>query len=249
MTSLLLLALASPLQEPAPKPSALLGMMIARYAEARSLSGKVLWRQVATAPQGRAEQTVTTEFALARPSRLRVAQKSSKYPQKTFLFTSDGNEFAFDVPDLQAPGGLRLVEPVMKPEGPHDIGRLLQAARRSIPDMYSPFLSVAGGAMWDLRNLQGSWVSLEDGGVGEVNGIACRIVKGKWRQAATQGATGTFGVWITTEGDLLKYSTEESLEFNDENKKPLGKATIVSEWTGSIAVNPTLPDGTFTLIR
>lgn len=249
MTSLLLLTLAVARQEPAPKPSELLSTMIARYAGARSLSGKVNHRQTATSNGKTAEHTVSTEFALERPARLRIVQKSSKYTQKSFLITSDGTEFTSDVPDLEAPPGLRLAQPAVDPSGTPTIGRLLAFSRDSLPDPGSPFLAIASAWVPDLKNLQGEWASLADGGVGEVNGAACRIVKGKWRRVVTQAPTGTFGMWITPEGDLLKYSTEEKIEVRDEDKKSLGTVTIYTEWVGSILVNPELPNDTFRVVR
>ena len=254
MTSLLLLALAtSPQaatpQETGPKPAALLGKMFARYAEANALSGRVNYRQVGTANGQSAELTVTTEFAILRPAQLRIVQSSSKHKQKKFVVTSDGNEFTYDVPDLEAGPNLRLSQPAVDPAGAPNVGRLLAFSRASLPDSRSPFLAVACGAVWDLKNLQGQWASLQSGGPGDVNGVACHIVKGKWRQAASQSPTGTFAAWITPEGDLLKYSTEEKLDFNDENKKPLGTATILSEWTGTVTLNPVIADGTFKVVR
>lgn len=250
MTALLLLAAAQTPQDPAaPKPAALLGTMLSRYADAVRMTGKVQFRQVATAAEGKAELTVSTEFAMERPARLRIVQKSSKNTQKPFVVTSDGNEMTYDVPDFEAPPGLRISTTVADPAGAPNIGRLVAFARRSLPDSNSPFLAVCAAAPWDWQNLKGQWVSLLDGGTGDVNGTTCRIIKGKWREAATQGAIGTFGIWITPSGDLRKYATEQSFEAKDDDGKSLGTLNVLSEWTGEIVINGTIPDGTFTVVR
>ena len=236
-------------QEATATPAAFIGAMLVRYRNALTISGQWTFRQVATAATGKAEVSVNTRFAMQRPGKVRIDQKSSRRDDKTYLFVSDGSQLTSDVPDLEAPKGLRQMAPVTtETDGSVLAGRVIADASKTIPDPFSPFFAVAGSWNVALENWRSEWASLADGGRGEVNGVACRIIKGKWRRVKTQNATGTFGIWISDAGDLLRYSYEEELNPVDEDRKPLGKVTILTEWTGALTLDPVLPPDTFKLV-
>lgn len=226
------LALAIAGQEAAPSPAQLVSKMMSRYHGAKTLGGTIHTE----IEIGDAKLTIDTVLWIERPSKLYLKQSTS--PGMEFLVTADGREFSYDAP-MRGIGDLspRLLEY----QGANDVGAVYATASMSLGERSTP-LDLAISRKDDLAMLRDQWVTVEDGGSKELGGKPCRMVTGKWTSNPVYGQLGHYAMWITPEGDLLRF------EVRGPNPEVQGQ-TITRLHTVDISVGATPPDGQFKVVR
>ncbi len=258
--------------DPAASAKALVSRMFARYYAATSARGSFVLTQVATGESGSATVTIATEFALEKPARLFVAQTDSRRAGRRYVVTSDGTTFTYDAPGLETPPGHRRAEVVGRPEGALEVPDLYAAARQSLPDVFSPFLGLAVSMRSGRTNSQGRPVAKNWGMAGfnaqlatlrevepaTVAGKTCRVVAGDWRAGEGEAVSGRYRLFVTPEGDLVRFRTEQRLAVAGEpetktrtgvQKPATVSVTIVSDWTGAVELDGAISPKTFAVVR
>jgi hypothetical protein len=206
---LALSASAAP-QEPTAKD--LIQKMLGRYYAAKTLVGKI--RLTVSTETGSA--SLDTVLQYERPAKLYIKQqKSVANPDpevpSTWLVTSDGNTFSYQVPNdrYAASPGLRLVEPVhnQRVNVTQDIGSIYAASSKSIGDRSTP-LDIAISARSDLAYRRDQWMNYRIQGTQQMRGKNAYLVVGDFREYAGALKSGTYRMAITADGELLQYAEE-----------------------------------------
>lgn len=197
----------------APDAKKLIEKMLARYHDAKTLTGTI--KLTVTAAGGSAKMDTALQFE--RPAKFYLSQQKNvanpdpETPSK-WLVTSDGQMFSYNIPNDQyesAPG-LRLGEPVFntRTKTTHTIATIYGASSKSIGDRSMP-LDVAVGGQPDLLYRIGQWQTRSVKGKKMIGDISTYLVSGSYRPYASAEPVGTYQMAISEEGDLLQYVEEQ----------------------------------------
>ncbi len=249
--SILLSQAATPAQ--VQSPSSLITKMFAKYAGAETMLGKIRLTQTA----GQASVTIDTEVQYAKPAKLYIKQSKSGSQPKMWLVTSDGNQFSYDRPE-GLPVGInppRFVENVHVKDEVIDLKvqrdiRLTNqdiyvAARKSLGDR-NLALDVVIGRTDDLRELAGQWAKFGNYGKVKINDVQVNKIGGDYIGIYGQPASGTFELYITDDGDLIRYVTRQKMKFPEATQETF---EIVSTWDSVLLVNAKVNPQFFEVVR
>jgi len=228
------LAFAAALQDGQATPSQLVSKMIKRYYDAKTIGGTVRSELDVSGTK----LTIDTTLWIERPGKLYLRQTTSAGP--SFLVTADGKDFSYPKPGVGGQAGSgsgRLVEF----QGSSDVGVVYSTAALSIAERSTP-LDLAIARLDDLKMLRDQWVTVTDGGAKELSGVSCRMVTGKWTSNPVYGVLGYYAMWITSEGDLLKFEVQGP---NPEVEG--GKITRV--YSVALKVGATPPEDQFKVVK
>ncbi len=236
-TLLALTAVATaPTAAQAPTAASIIGRMFQRYADAKTLSGTIRFTQAANGMT----LVIETDIQHEKPSKLYLRQTRKEGPDaRAWLVTSDGVRFTYDKPEgtrFTIPGKtVRLMEAVA-PEGepPLLVSSIYGAAGGSIADK-SPILNVVLGGNEHLRFVLGQWAGLKYQGKTQVRGIVAHLIKGQWRQNPAVAPTGEFEMYISEQGEFLRYGQRETVAPPPQVKVP--PISIVSVWEADLKVD------------
>lgn len=198
------LTLATTLQ-PGPTAAESMSKMLRRYADLPTLTGSITMTQRV----GTATAIIKTQLQYERPSKLFIRQDLQSSTPQTWIVTSDGSTFSYNVPN-DRPGrpGERLIEKVTSG------GRLLEyqdiyaVASRSLGDRSLP-LDIAISRLDDLKYLRDQWATL---GFIDPQPQGLIAIGGQWREYKTAPASGTFEIWVDKDGNLRRYIQRETLK-------------------------------------
>ncbi len=223
---------------PAPEsPAALVSRMIGRYSKANSLVGTIRFtQQLASASIG-----IDTELQVEKPSKLYIRQVRRSSDPRQWLVTSNGNMFSYNAPFERSRPGERLVEPVSQGGAKQDVRQIYSAVTASIGDRSMP-LDVLIGRVEDLKYRRFQWATMA---YLEGPGNKIRVVGGSWREYGDAVPTGTYEMWISEAGDLVKVIQKETISPDPRS----GPQTIISTWDVAVKVNAPLNQALFTLAR
>jgi ribosomal protein L35AE/L33A len=241
---MILSAVCAPLQEPQGEQpqsaAAIVTKMLARYAGAKTMTGKITLTQGAMGQSGQ----VHTEFQFELPAKLYIRQVKSTGQGASCLITSDGKYFSYPSPKLtwQDPG-TRLVEAVKVRDKQLTVNEIYAAVGLSLVDR-NPALDIAIGRKEDLEFLRNQWAGIEYRGTVREGDEDLHVVIGGYREYGTAPVTGQFRMKIGPEGDLREYALSESLKLGD-----LGVQTVLSTWAVRIEVDGKPDQALFKLVR
>lgn len=217
-------------QPEAPRPSALVGKMLARYFEAPTIVGRI--GLTVAAPTGAVN--VETTLQIERPGKMYIRQTKSAGDKRAFLITADGKGFTYDAPDIRIgqPSNKRLFEAYGKKTEIYDLKAAFSVAGAVLPDR-SMALDVAIGRREDLAFIRGQWATMQAMGSFPVREQTAFVVGGDWRPDATAPVAGTYRMAITADGDLVQYEIRQTIVVPGSN---LGPQTIVQTWDVNLSL-------------
>lgn len=209
ITPVLLLAVGLTGQA-APAPGELASRVFQRYYQANGLEAVV----VMTQSMGENRLVVTSELAYQRPSSLRIRQAVTE-PQtgRQTLVVSNGAGFSYDLPPLDADRGRhsqRAVEPVRQTNGVALIcGEIFAVARPGMIDRSADALKLLVAWRDDLSALREQWVNIRLSGTDQIGKTPVYKLTGQWRAYLGTEITGTYELYVTEDGQLIRYARRE----------------------------------------
>ncbi len=220
----------------------LVSKMIARYHDAKALKGDCVTKLQVGAQQ----LMINSTFQIERPLKIYLQQTVSGAPS-AYTLTSDGKEFSYNKP-LSAPSTDRdpkgrLIESIGDGTS---LGDIYSAAGESLAER-SAVIDIVVGDLRDLQRLKSQWATLELAGTDNVSGVNANHVTGKWRLNALSPVSATYDLYITSSGDLVKYSmTQLSGVDKDQNA---GDLKVSREYQIHIDVDPKVDPKLFTVMK
>ncbi|HRF59935.1 MAG TPA: hypothetical protein PLH94_08485 [Fimbriimonadaceae bacterium] len=192
---------------PQPQPTAAetVSKMLRRYSDLSSLTGSITMTQRV----GSATAVIKTQLQYERPSKLFIRQDLQSSTPQTWIVTSDGATFSYNVPN-DRPGrpGERLIEKVATAGRVLNFQDIYAVASRSLGDRSFP-TDIAISRLDDLRYLRDQWATL---GFVDPQPQGLTAVGGQWREYKTAPASGTFEIWVDKEGNLRRYIQRETVK-------------------------------------
>ncbi len=224
----------------APNSAQLISAMLAKYAAARSLTGTITLTQSAMDHAGQLRTTLQFEL----PSKLYLRQDLATGQGRTWLVTSDGKYFSYDVPKLPwQDRGTRLVEPVVYRGRTQSVREIYAASALSLGDRSAP-LDIAIGRNEDLRYLKNQWASLRYQGRTKLRDEDVHVIMGDWREYGDAPASGQFRMMLSESGDLRQYALSENFAL-----PTVGQKNVVSIWDVRLEVDAKPDPNLFKLVR
>jgi hypothetical protein len=213
-----------------------------RYAEAKTLAGKVAMAQTANGVTVKSE----TELQIEAPSQiyLRQVYQSPTSGATVRFLVSDGKRFGYDRP----PGGIvaterteflvergkpRYIEMVTQNGYQQTVQDMFATERLSLVDK-SPLIDIAIGRTQDLRDLMGKWVGMKVFGAVKANGQDVTAVVGSYREDAAAPINGSFELYLTADFDIVKYVQKQRFAVPTQPDKMVDVTTI---WDSTLKVD------------
>lgn len=231
------------------KPADLVSKMLARYHDAKTLSGTVLMTQSAAGRKVYTETSIQYE----KPAKLYIKQVLKASEPRQWLVTSDGTNFSYDVPNDQRDNNwikeARLVEMIGAGAAAPSLSEIYRAVTRSLGDR-SAALDVAIGRLEDLKFLRGQWKTLDSGPQVEVEGEKLYSIQGLWREYGdAQIHSGTYQMFLNAEGDLRRYEVRVSMRLPLGNGQVSEPQEILTSWDVRFKVNGSVVPELFKLVK
>lgn len=217
---------------PGPKPAELISKMLARYAEAKSLTGKIEYSQTA----GQTSVKGQTELQYLRPDKLYVQQVFNSWRGKeTYRIVSDGKRFVYNLPErLREPGHYdELTERVQQQGRNLEVRDMYGIGASGLFDKSVP-LDIAIGRIDDLKIFRAQLATVNYLGQEKIDGQEAFLIGGEWKQYAEAAVSGSYKMAITDGGDLLAYSIKETVAQADAKLPP---TDVVTSWKVMLTVN------------
>jgi len=209
------------------KAAPLISKMFAKYAAAQTMVGTI--NLTVTTPYGSRE--CKTAFQYERPSKVYLIQVLKVTDPVTSIVSSDGKSFTYDYPgDIKHALGHRLQEPVKQPDGTEfPVGMILEQASSSISDNSAP-LQIAFARTENLQFIAGQWATLKYRGKATVAGQEANWISGDWRPYQSGRIDATFDLYISDDGDLLRFIKHENEAVPAQSGVQQPPISITSEW-------------------
>jgi hypothetical protein len=223
-----------------PTAAQLISKAMARYDAARSLVGRIVMVQSA------ADRSIQmdTEIQYKKPSLLYLRQtpRDAAFRQpgdpKEWLAVSDGYYFSYNRPRGREELPPRLTESAQLSQGAEvrllTIRDIYAAVNSSIGDR-SILLDVFIATPADLKLAIARWPSFSLEGKVAIAGRPANKIVGRWRPRADAPINGDFELYITDEGDILRYVQKERISVRAT--RPLEPVTVTTVWDADVKVN------------
>lgn len=212
-------------QTPEPTAGQVLTKMLARYSGLKSFVGTI--KSTLTADGESA--SLDTYIQFEKPSFVYVRQNIPGQA-RTWGVISDGKHFSYNVPpELPSPSDEHLVEPVDQNGVIQTCQDIYFAASHSFKDRCCP-LDIAFGRNDDLRYRRNQWVTDTLMGKENVRGQTAYVVGGNWREYLSAMPSGTYRMWITADGDLLRYEEAGLVSLPDPKSGAMTVQQVTSTW-------------------
>lgn len=225
--------------QPKPAASAMVSKVLARYAGAKTVVGKIAMVQT----MGSISASVTTELQYERPAKLYIRQVRKSSDPREWMVTSDGAQFSYEMPwDLTTGRPKeRLIEDVKQQGKSLDLRDMYAAAARSLGDRSAP-LDILISRSEDLKFLANQWATL-----GYLSGDAGPIILigGQWREYGQAPVSGTWQMEVTPEGDLKSYRLEEAIAPDPKQ----GPQKVTTVWTVDVSLSAAPDPAKFKLLK
>jgi hypothetical protein len=237
----------APAQDAPASGGAIISKMLARYAGASTLVGSIKY----TVKAGNQTGSIDTVIQYERPKRLYIKQTTSVGQPRTWLVTSDGKLFSYDVPnDQYLASKSRLVEKMqgaLRSDGAvsnFDMTDVYKASVLSIGDRSAP-LDIAIGKNEDLVYLKNQWATVKLVGKVPAGDREANHIVGNWRPYGRAKVAGTYEMFITDEGDLLRFVRHEMVA-PDGGGVPI---PVDSIWDVNLTVGGTPDPALFKIVK
>lgn len=240
MTSALLLcAVALAPAQAAVNPGQTVSRMLARYFEAKSLSGTITLK----AESEGVSTNVVTRLAVSHPDKLMIEQKGVR---GTVLVVSDGETLRYHAPSLGEEIGPVLREPARVSGVVRPVRDQFAVSRPGLLDG-GPGLNLVMGRMDDMQSFRSTILSLEDQGAATVNGKSGRRVGGQYAEMGRTTPDGEFSMVIGANGDLFQFVRREPVVVEmDGRPTPLW---VTMTWDVNVVVDGPVDGSLFRVPR
>ena len=131
----------------------------------------------------------------------------------------------------------RLTEPVTVNGDTKSFREIYGASTESLKDRSMP-LDIAFGRSTDLKFRREQWASHNLLGQTRLREIDAFIIGGEWREYPTAPVSGKYKMWITPEGDLIRYQETMTIAIpnTDPRMQPITQV-VTSTWDVDIKVD------------
>jgi len=236
MVALTLLVAASGMCLGQETAAVVVGKLLSKYADAKTLSGTVRFTQ----SLGNVSVGIDTRIQFERPSKLFIRQDRRSSEPKTWIVTSDGKIFSYDPPDNLSGGTSRLLEAIPESGSIKDI---YNATSRSMGDRDAPLI-IAISRQRDLEYLRNQWVSVDYVEPKPANSEGYVVVGGKWREFVSAPASGSWELWLDAKGELRKYVRREVIA-----AEGMAPQQVVTVWDVAFEIDGKVDPTLFQVIR
>ncbi len=243
-------------QESAPRVTAaeLISKAFARYASADRIVGDIRLTQVA---QNRSVN-VDTQIQLEKPAKVFLFQRRGGSEPRERLVTSDGRTFSYDKPDKSL-GRPRYTEDIhiFFANKPKDltIGDIyLAGVTREWADKGAMLDVIVarseatekGKIYPDLQYRLSQWPAFQLQGKVRIGNVDAWGISGSYRDDESKPVTGSFELYITDTGDIVRYVLRQQMEFPNITKDIIN---VVSTWDIHVIVNGTTNAALFRVVN
>ncbi len=250
MAAIAMAALQDPSQAqvPAPlDPAKLIGQMFKRYADAKTVSGKIRMVQAAMSTN----EEIDTTVAIERPDLILIEQRKAGDPKPHALLVSDGVRFEYT-------GAVGNSPPILMAETLHPVPN----KQLHIPDMYpcvlgtledhSVPLDIAVARTGDLKIFTQHLHSFALKGLTSVLGRNAYDIAGEWQETNHRDQrlpvdlpSGTFELYISPEGDFVRLERRQRFKVSAAwlLKRHMAPTSypdgieVVSTWDADLAID------------
>ncbi len=216
--------------------SQILSKVFSRYAGAQSISGNIKMSQTARG----VTLSINTDLQYDRPSRIYLHQIRYGNNPKEWLLVSDGKSFSYNKPNDRSFGRDRYSELVTQNGVDQKISELYMASEQSLGEL-NAILDVAICQPSRLNRLKAQWATIKYQGRVTLNGALVKKISGQYRDDPNAPANGEFGIYVTEEGDFVRYETTQRFVFPTISNQPVDVKTT---WDSTLKVgektNPSL---------
>jgi len=230
----------------------LLGLVIERYHNARTISGTIVNTQSA---DGVRPLTINTSFQFRRPAHLFIQQTTPdarRLPPGKWIITSDGDEFSYSRPFNPAEPDnplLRISEKVIVRGEILQVGDILLAARTGLGDRQCPILDIVCSNTDALKFLRGTWKSMTEAPEQVFKGQKCRVIEGQYAANPALLPTGTYKIFISQGFDLVHYEITEKFGALDPDSKRQMEISYTLAWDANLTINGPVQEKLFTVLK
>jgi hypothetical protein len=185
---------------PTPTAAKLVSLMLARYAQAKTVFGNI--RLVQTSQNVSLE--IDTSLAMERPDLIYLHQVKPNSNKAPADLVSDGVQFAYTaIPSpLSPPKLIESVYPAQMP--PQHVGEMYFCILPGLLDHSVP-LDVVIGRRDHLALLITELAQFSLKGSSTLRGISVYEIAGDWKDAMRNQISGTFELYVTPAGDLVRF--------------------------------------------
>ena len=235
-------------QAPTTDAAGIISKMFAYYNGTTSLSGTIHMTQSAAGHS----VTLDTEIAFVAPSKLYIKQYLNGAEPKTWLVTSDGKVFSYDVPNTTRFAKSRPTARLMETVQPGPVALtyrdIYHATALSLGDRSVP-LDLAIGSVEEMRAIRDQSATVVYGGHEDLNGVSVNVINGQWREYGRAPVSGTYQMMITDDGQLKRYSRKETLAIDEGNGARLDPQQVTTVWDVNLQVNAKPDESVFAVVR
>lgn len=251
LTPLLFAALAVHAQTAAPVPTAsgLISKMLARYASAKSLQGTIRTTQTADS----ATVVTDTTVAYERPSKIWLDQRQhGQELAKSKFIVSNGKQFAYMPPDnVLKVGAANILTELVQPEGrdAQTVGDLYAVVAANLPDR-SPVLDTFIARPDDLRYVAAQFAQFRLTGKETIGDKSANAIEGDWRESGDVGVSAKFKLYLTDDGDLVRYVLTQIVgvpSATGVRGVPAEQVTVTTTWDANVTIDSAVKPETFAL--
>ncbi|MDR3688474.1 MAG: hypothetical protein P4L46_03785 [Fimbriimonas sp.] len=207
--------------------SQILTKAFGHYASAQTAAGTIKMTQTALG----VSLSIETDLQFDRPSKLFLRQSRTGARPHQWLVTSDGVRFSYDRPEGEL-GKDRYVEFVTQGGITQKISDYYIAAAKSLGEQ-SAMLDVALSEPGRLRRLKSQWASLAYQGRVNIDGQLVHKITGLYREDGSAAASGRFEIYVTEDGDFVRYVVAQRFVFPSKSKDPID---VNTQWDSTIKV-------------
>ncbi len=230
----------------------LLGLVIERYHQARTITGTIVNTQTA---DGVRPITINTSFQFRRPAHLYIQQTTPdarRLPPGRWVVTSDGDEFSYSRPfNPSEPDNplLRISEKVIVRGEILQVGDIVLAARNGLGDRQCPILDLVCAKTEMLQYLRGTWKSITEGPEEVYKGQKCRVIEGQYAANPALLPTGTYKIFINSGFDVVRYEVTEKFGALDPETKRQMEIAYTLAWDANLTLNGPVQEKLFTVVK
>ena len=229
--------------------TALISKMFKLYADATSLTGTIHMKQA----MGSTAISLDTDIAFQSPNKIFLKQVLKSTEPKSWLVTSDGNAFTYDVPNkdrfVNHPPTNRLMEAVTPAPGRSlSYRETYRAASFSLGDRSLPEdLAIAGTD--ELQAIRDQIASVEFTGTQKLGDLTVNVLSGDWREYGRAPVSAKFQMYLTEDGQLKRYARREILSVDLKNGTALPPAEVITIWDVDLKINAKPDESLFAVVR
>jgi len=232
-----------------PSAASLVGNVFKFYSSAKSLSGTIHMTQ----SMENVSVTIDTALAYEGPSKIYMKQDLHSTEPHSWLITSDGSVFTYDMPNRirfsSTRGAPRLMEAVSPGPGVNqDFRQIFRAAKLSLGEVDIPELIAIAGTP-EMQQVKDQLASVSFAGKSKIGDTDVAVITGDWRSDHRFPASAKFEMYVTADGQLKRFVRKQLVAVNIPGGGQLAAQQVVTTWDVNLKVNGTPDEALFTVVK